>query len=344
MSVPAHYYDGRSARRHAVTLTLEGDVVRVRGDGIDRIGTLHELRISEPMGEAPRLITFPDAAFCEVRDHAGLRALLEQSGHRDSFVVRWQFSLGWIAASAVLCAAVFAAGYVWGLPWLAGHLAGQVPDKAIQAISEQTLATLDQALAEPSRLPAARQARIVRRFEQMAPPDGRSVPHRVVFRASDVLRANALALPSGTIVVTDGLVKLAKDDEEVLGVLAHELGHVRARHGLRLLLQGSIVGLVTAWYIGDVSSILAAAPAALLQASYSRDFEREADAYAAAMLRANHIPPAKLADLLERMEASRHKRDPAATATGGLPDYLSGHPATAERLRALRQGLDGRRS
>jgi Zn-dependent protease with chaperone function len=342
VTVLAHYYDGRSAKRREVALTLEGEVVHVQGDGIDRIGTLHDLRISEPMGEAPRLVTFPDGAFCEVRDHAGLKALLQQTGHRDHLIVRWQFSLRWIAASTMLCVAFFAAAYVWGLPWLAKHLAEEVPDSMARAISDQALDSLDQSLAAPSELPVARQEEIIRSFDRMRPPGGQPVPHRIVFRSSKALRANALALPSGTIVVTDGLVRLAQKDEELLGVLAHELGHVRARHGLRMMLQSSIVGLVTAWYIGDVSSILAAAPAVLLQANYSRDFEREADAYAVAMLRANGMPPARMADLLERLETSRHAGAPAGDDAASAIDYLSSHPATAERLRALREASGGK--
>lgn len=338
----AHYYDGRSAKRHEVALTLAGEAVRVQGDGIDRIGPLHDLRISEPMGDAPRLVTFPDGAFCEVRDHEGLEAMLQQTGHRDHFIVRWQFSLRWIAASTMLCVAVFAAAYVWGLPWLAKHLADEVPDSMVQAASDQALDSLDHSLAGPSEIPVARQEEIIRGFDRMRPPDGQPVPHRIVFRSSKALRANALALPSGTIIVTDGLVGLAQKDEELLGVLAHELGHVRARHGLRMMLQSSIVGLVTAWYIGDVSSILAAAPAVLLQANYSRDFEREADAYAAAMLKANGVPLGRLADLLERLEISRHKGAPAAGEDAHAIDYLSSHPATAERLRALREASGGK--
>lgn len=336
MSVSAHYYDGHSAKRHDVVLALDGETLRVQGGDIDRSGSLHELRISEPMGQAPRLVTFPDGAFCEVRDHAALQALLHETGYRDHFVVRWQYSLRWIAASTLLCLAFFAAGYVWGLPWLAGHLAGKVPESMAQSISDQALDSLDKSLARPSELPLARQEEISRAFDRLRPPDGVAVPHRIVFRASKALRANALALPSGTIVVTDGLVRLAQKDEELLGVLAHELGHVRARHGLRMILQSSIVGLITAWYIGDISSLLAAAPAVLLQAGYSRDFEREADAYAIAMLRANGMPPARLADLLERLETSRHAGAPADDDAAPAIDYLSSHPATAERLRTLR--------
>ena len=64
-------------------------------------------------------------------------------------------------------------------------------------------------------------------FKKLAFPEATRQPYTLVFRKSDAIGANAMALPSGTIVVTDGLVTLAEDDREILGVLAHEAGHVR---------------------------------------------------------------------------------------------------------------------
>jgi Zn-dependent protease with chaperone function len=128
-------------------------------------------------------------------------------------------------------------------------------------------------------------------------------------------------------------VTLAKDDREILGVLAHEAGHIERRHGLRQLLQNSTVTLFIAWYVGDVSSLVATAPTLLLQAKYSRDFEREADAYAAEVMRANGISLAHLADILERLESGRSSGRALKRVT---TDYLSSHPTTADRLRMLR--------
>ncbi|RPI56144.1 MAG: M48 family metallopeptidase, partial [Acidobacteria bacterium] len=106
--------------------------------------------------------------------------------------------------------------------------------------------------------------------------------------------------------------------------------HVDHRHGLRNMLQNSMVGLIVAWFIGDISSIAAAAPTALLEASYSRSLEREADTYAVQVLKTNGIPLKHLADLLRRLEA--------ASGASGMPGalrYLSTHPATLERIQQL---------
>ena len=108
--------------------------------------------------------------------------------------------------------------------------------------------------------------------------------------------------------------------------------------------------LVMVWAVGDFSSILAVAPATLLQAKYSRDFEREADAFAADLLVAHGIKPSVLADLLERIDADQRQKAsseasdasdapdaPEAGQGSSLLDYASSHPATSERLEYLRR-------
>jgi len=101
-SVAALYFDGVSARAHAVTIELDGDALHVQAEGVARREPLATLRLSEPMGAAPRLITFADGAHVEVRDHAALAQILDASGHRDRATVRWAFDarvvLGAVAA------------------------------------------------------------------------------------------------------------------------------------------------------------------------------------------------------------------------------------------------------
>jgi len=140
-------------------------------------------------------------------------------------------------------------------------------------------------------------------------------------------------------------VTLAANDDEIYGVLAHELGHVHYHHGMRMLLQGSAVALLLTAWVGDVSTLLATLPAGLLQAHYSRDFEAQADDYAAATLLANGIPPSRLADLLQRLVAQRDSgnkdrgkdKDGNKDGDGEMRSYLSSHPATSERILRLRQ-------
>jgi predicted Zn-dependent protease len=80
-------------------------------------------------------------------------------------------------------------------------------------------------------------------------------------------------------------------------------------------------------YVGDISTLLAAAPTAMVQARYSQDLERQADDYGAALLAHNGLSPALLAEALKKLAASH-----AGASTGG---YLSSHPSTDERMRHL---------
>lgn len=240
----------------------------------------------------------------------------------------------------------------------AGAAAGWVPETVTSSISDQVLASLDGDVLKPSTLPVERQRQLTSVFDRLVESDRHS--YRLVFRDSPDLGANAIALPSGIIVVTDALVGLAHDEREVLGVLAHEAGHVQQRHGLRLLLQASTLTLVLGFAVGDFTSLVTLAPVVLLQAKYSRDFEREADAYAADVLRRHGIRPAVLADMLERIEAwelagrpplDGHQPDSNAprrqgdgqalervsSPVSGVLDYAAGHPATKERLEYLRR-------
>jgi Zn-dependent protease with chaperone function len=344
---PVHcdYLDGTTSRRRQVTLRVDDGHAVVEGADIARREPLGRVRVSERMGSAPRLVSFADGAFCEVRDHAALDALLGATGFRESFVVRIQSRWSWVAGALAACVAVVATAYVFVLPWGAELAAAQVPPSALAKLSEQTLEVLEGRFFAPSTLPADRRDALTRRFARMVTPDGDQVPHELLFRSSPAIGPNALALPSGTIIVTDELVALAGGDDEILAVLSHELGHVQRRHGVRKALQSTVVGLVATWYLGDISSLAAAIPAALLDARYSREMEAEADAYGARMLRANGLSPTLLATMLERLEGSRRPEgSPAANDEkkdgDGVRGYLQSHPATEERIRALRRPAD----
>ena len=103
-----------------------------------------------------------------------------------------------------------------------------------------------------STLEASRRDALKARFHSaVADLDPRYGFH-LELRRSEVVGANAFALPDGTIVVTDALVHLAENDEELLAVLAHEIGHVVHHHALRSVMQNSAVALLLAFALGVV--------------------------------------------------------------------------------------------
>lgn len=335
MQVSAVYYDGCNARRHQVVLSLQQDRINVVGDGWAREELLAALDIPAPLGHSARLILFADGARCEIQDRDGFAALLQAAGHAGpTLAARLEERWSYAAAALLLTLALVAAAYVWGLPYLASATASRIPQGVLSSMDAQFLLTFDGRLLQPSKLSAARQQALASRLAALRWPPGTVRPAQLLFRSSEALGPNAMALPGGTVLLLDDLVNLAQDDEEILGVLAHEIGHVSERHALRQMLQASVVGLVMVWYVGDVSNVLATAPAALLQTRYSRDFERRADDYASRVLALNGINPAHFADMLQRLEQAPGSARAARGAEWA--DYLSTHPATDERIRALR--------
>lgn len=331
MSIVAAFYDGQTSRRREVRLYAGGATLTVEGEGVRRSARLDEVEVTEQLGSAPRLIRFSDGAFCEIRDLAGLEALLSQLGHRGSRVERWQSSWRVGVASAAGVVALLVGGYLYGLPWAAERAAARLPPEVDRLLSRQTLEALDRGILRESALPEERRQQLTQGFERLRRPPGTTAQIKLRFGASG-LGPNAFALPDGTVVLLDELVALCDHDEQLYAVLGHELGHVHHRHGVRMLLQGTLTGILAAWWLGDVSGLAAAFPAALLQARYSRRFESEADGYAAALLEANGLPPARLAEALEKLAAAHGLK-----ADHGWVDYLSSHPAPQERLDALRR-------
>jgi Zn-dependent protease with chaperone function len=295
------------------------------------------VEIPQALGRTPRMMRFPGGAYCEIDDQAAFAAMLAGSGMRASPLSSWESSPRAALVAVALLAACGWLVYVFGLPALAGVVAGRMPDAAVSTLGNHTLRMLDGRLLQPTTLPDSRVGGLARRLLELRWP-GDVPPLDLQFRRSDVLGPNALALPSGTIVVTDALVGLAADDREVLAVLAHEVAHVEQRHGLRNMLQASAVTLLITWYVGDISALAVAAPAALLQTRYSREFERQADDYAVRALQLNGIPVRFFADILAKIEA---RTDATHAGSDALP-YLSTHPTTTERLERLRAAGAGR--
>ncbi|UCV30101.1 M48 family metallopeptidase [Ferribacterium limneticum] len=330
--IAASYYDGRTPLRQSAELLAIGDEIVARGAFGERRARCAEVEISEPMGRSPRFVRFADGGTFEVADLEGFSRWLMAAGFNDdSLVVRMQKHWSWALGSLLGAVLLIAAIYVWGLPAFGKMLAPRIPEPVLQALSAQTLGVLDGKLLAPSRLSEARRAELTRYADQLLQAGANLPAHRLHFRSS-ALGPNAFALPSGDVVVFDQLVELAENDDEVAGVIAHELGHVAYRHGVRQLIQSSLVSFVVGIYFGDVSSMAASLGAVALESRYSREFEHEADAYAARTMLAAGRGTEPLAAMLDRMEKTHAAKRGAASRW----DVLSSHPDTAERIARLR--------
>lgn len=331
----ASRFDGRRAEARRVTLRIERGYLVVEADGtvLER-ERLRRAAVSEPYDGAPRLVTLPSGTTLEVPDpDRTLARALEQAGLRLPLAARLQrWWPGVIVALAVALAAV-ALAYTRGVPLAAQWAASLLPSALETRLGDQLLAVLDRHYFRESDLDPARRERLEELFAHAVGVTAPGVRYRLEFRSAgpDGEGVNAFALPGGTIVLLDGLVEVAEEEDAVLGVLGHELGHVVHRHAARKLLQSVGVGALAGLLWGDFSGVAAGLPVVLGMLSYSRDAEREADEFAIAFLRGAGRPVRPLHDFFTKLESRLGLR--------GSQVFLSTHPSPEERLERLRRAM-----
>ena len=334
IEVGARYYDGRTSGFSAVRLSFgRSGRVTLSGKGRQANYGLDELLISSRIGDTPRLIGLPDGGKCEVADNNVIdRVLKSQSGIRGRWLNQLENHTLFILVAVAVTIASSIATVQYGIPWLAERTAYALPQSIDRKLGQGTLNILDRSLFSESTLDQATQSRLVGRFAEMTATLPAGDTYQLLFRAGTNIGANALALPSGIIVMTDELVAASENDEELVAILAHEIGHLEHRHSIRMAMQSSSVALIIAVISGDVvssSSLLVALPTALIHTSYSQDFEAEADDYAWQYLTDSGIPTTAFASILTRI----------AGGSGGsiFSKYLSTHPGTMERVQRFEQ-------
>ncbi len=325
-------FDGQTLGTRAVLTNVTADRLQCQGENISLDVTLAEVRVSDRLASIPRYLYLPDGRTIETADNDTIDRLLENQ-NRGWIValVHWLEVRSQVAAVAtVLLVAAVAAMLRFGLPILARQTALAVPAAIESRAGKTALATFDRMLGQ-SQLKHDERQRAEAQLTRLLQAGRIDAKPQLVFRSMGGKYPNAFALPGGFIIVSDELVQLATNDDELAAVLAHEIGHWQRRHGLQSVLRGSAALLIVGTVTGDLSTLTTFAgslPMLLLQRGYSREFEEEADTYAVALLRRARIDPAYLASILQKLEAVR-------PAGGRDFSYLSTHPATADRIRRI---------
>lgn len=151
---------------------------------------------------------------------------------------------------------------------------------------------------------------------------------------------NAFALPGGFLYVTRGLLALANDSAELAAVIAHEMGHVTANHGLQRQ-QKEAEELLASRVVSDVLGGNQTARAALVRgklrlAQFSRNQELEADKIGIGMITAAGYDPFAAARFLQSMASYSDFRSVSGASDASL-DFLASHPNAPQRIE-LAQG------
>lgn len=318
----AEFSDGQSALAHAVLVSLaEGRLTFVDPDGgglraswglasttLDQlqegVAFVHstEQRSAVLTVREPELISALRASVPEVRRLPG-----GQNRRR-------------YAAACAVAIVLLGGGFYWSVPGLSRWVAHRIPLEYERELGAAMLPALASSYCDaPGAL------RALAELKERLDPDA-EVPAELHIIDSSMV--NAFALPGGIVVLTDGLLQKAESADEVAGVLAHELEHVRQRHVLSHVVRASL--LTTAWSVavGDYAGLMLLDPTTAFEIAnlrHSREDEAQADAGAALLLDASDISRDGLASFFERIQED----------TDVLPEWLSNHPASAQRARDL---------
>lgn len=350
--ISGHYFDGQTSARRPAMLAIADDGTWTLKDRATRVviaqGASFQATVSPRLGHTPRLISFTgvDHFETEQNDQVDAALALLKIRHWSLPVHLLESKLRFVLIALILF--IFGAfGFVrYGIPAAATIIAMNMPQNILDMASSQTMTAFDNLFLTPSKLSQARKEAVLSQFQSViAQHPGLNLT--VLFRNGGALGANAFALPDGSIVFTDELVTLATDNEQLLAILIHEIGHIYYRHGLKRLIQNSILSFALFSLTGDaagVSELFLGLPVILTELGYSRTFETEADTFALNQMKKLALEPQHFADILLLIDppasASQKTGKTGAGSRHGWLGYLSTHPATAERIKRFQHTTD----
>ncbi|MCH4246368.1 MAG: M48 family metallopeptidase [Acinetobacter populi] len=324
-STQIHYYDGKINHVHLAELSPHPQGAIVRYGNEEKLYTFDQMTYIGALGKILPVIELPHDARIEFLTADVPEWLQLKQRKLSERVHKIEGSWRWIAVSFVAMVVVVVTTFKWGIPFAAHEIAMQLPEKTLNTLGDQAQQfIIDQ--TEKSELTPQRQQQIRALYQNNIQA---TRPATIVFRkGGNFIHANALAVPNGTIILTDELVKLTKNDNELLGVLAHEQGHLDQKHSLQQALQSLGITILYVALTGDSSDILSGLPLAMVSAKYSQNFELQADQHAIAEMRRLNISPKYLADFLQRLSQESGEDQDAS-------DFLQSHPATAKRITQI---------
>lgn len=345
----AKYYSAQ--RSSAIEITISVDKLGVFSSIGNEFLTqsINDITISPRVGNSARYLTLTDGSKLETTDNDCIDALVaEHHGSRNGLAHRLEGSPRFIFLSIVgLIFGVY--GFVTYLvPASSAYITNLLPVALDNQLGGELLEQLDEIVFEPSEIAQSRQEHLEQRFFSLVPDTDREFKLR--FRSSEILGANAFALPDAQIVFTDQLIELAENDAMIEGIMLHEIGHVVYRHSMQSVVRQAGVSVAIVALTGDVNSaattLLVLLPIFLIQSQYSRGFEWEADGYALEQMLARGIDTNSFADIMERMSASIVDEEDTTTTDeesatnseedASALDYFSTHPATIQRIERFR--------
>jgi Zn-dependent protease with chaperone function len=323
---PSIYFDGKSNQRRAVTLHF-ADRLEIRdGETTLAAWAYADIRRADGPSGVLRLssLSAPALARLEVRDAAVAADLVSRCATLDENTPGRRgvaMIVGWSLAAAVSIVAVV----LFGVPLAADRLTPLVPDafeRRLGEVADSQVKMLFEGKVCDNAAGQKAFSKLVTALREAAGMDT-SVQSGVL--SSSI--PNAFALPGGRVYLLNGLLTKAENADEIAGVLAHELGHLRHRDSMRGLIRDGGTSFLIGLLFGDItgSSALIFASRTLVTSSHSREAEQDADSFSIDVMHRLGRPTKPTGELMIRVTGKEGK---------GL-SIISSHPLSEDRLARM---------
>jgi Zn-dependent protease with chaperone function len=325
----ATFFNGRSNRKRSSTLSLATAGLEIVEDGVlVDVWPYASMRRADGPRELLRLrsVTALPLSRVEVADPALQAAIAARCLSLDLGEARqtWRI-IGWSlgAVTSIVLLGVFV------VPIVADRLVPFVPQAFERRLGEAVDKQAEAIFGGKRCSGAAGQEAFSSLVDKIKRAGGVDIELNAAVLASRT--PNAFALPGSGVFLLDGLIQKAEAPDEIAGVLAHELGHVKHRDHLRQLIQTGGTSFLFGLLFGDVSGAGAVvfASRTLLNASYSREAEQNADDFAVDVMHKLGRSPKPMGDLLLRVTGAQANKNYT---------ILASHPMTEARREAMIEG------
>lgn len=339
--IEAIYYPVGSSKAHTVEITVSEAEIKFALEDNQLSYALTDTKLEPPLAKLPRELLLTD----------GGKLVLDASAAIDQFYQTTHYL--WLHniekhkrfyLSAFVLVPLFLVFIIkFVIPSLARNVAPLLPPSALQQIDEQTLYTFDKTLLNESTIPEADKDKVIQYWEHMVQylqlnNGDVDNTYTLLFRKSKFLGANAFALPGGTVVITDELIELLKDNPEAIqAILLHEIGHVVHHHGMQMIAESFGITLLTTYLFGDLDGIAETfngLSATVIQNKFSQSLEAEADDYALTKLKVLNISPNALAEAFIALSKEAGNEE-----SSFLEKYYSSHPSIKSRIEKAKLHL-----
>jgi Zn-dependent protease with chaperone function len=321
------YFDGTTSRRRLVTLAFRERLEL--NEPLQAVVTwpYDDIRRADSPTGTLRLtcLTVSALARLEIRDSALASDLIARCPRLDenrpsrggaATIVGWS-----LAAAASIIAVV-----MFGVPLAADRLTPLVPQAVERRMGDVADGQVKALFGNKVCNNAAGQAAFTKLVNTLREAAGLDPSIQTAVLATPV--PNAFALPGGRVYLFNGLLAKAENPDEIAGVLAHELGHLRHRDGTRNLIYNGGTSFLIGLLFGDVtgSGAVIFASRSLVTASYSREAEQNADNFSVDVMHKLGRPTKAMGELLFRVTG---KQGDSSLS------ILASHPMTEDRLKRM---------